>query len=145
MINSDDYFMNEAIKQAFIAFEKDEVPVGAVVVCKNTIVAKAYNQTELLKDCTAHAEMIAITSAMANLGSKYLTDCSLYVTLEPCIMCAGALYWSKIGKVVFAAEDLKNGYRKYNDKILHPKTILEYGLKREEGEKLMKEFFKKKR
>jgi tRNA(adenine34) deaminase len=145
MINSEEYFMREALKQAKIAFDKDEVPVGAVVVCKNTIVARAYNQTELLNDCTAHAEMIAITSAMSFLGAKYLTDCTLYVTLEPCVMCCGALYWSKISKLIFAASDEKNGFRKFNENMLHPKTNLEFGLLSEESESLLKAFFQKKR
>ena len=140
---SQEYFMNEALKQAKIAFEEGEIPVGAVIVCKNRIIAKAYNQTEKLNDVTAHAEMIAITSAANYLGSKYLTDCSLYVTLEPCLMCGGALFWSQISELVFGAGDPRRGYQRINAAVLHPKTIVKGGVLAEESANLINEFFKK--
>ncbi|SFO07806.1 tRNA(adenine34) deaminase [Algoriphagus ornithinivorans] len=140
---SDEYYMNEALKQAQIAFEEGEIPVGAVIVSKNKIIARAYNQTEKLNDVTAHAEMIAITSAANYLGAKYLPECKLYVTLEPCTMCGGALFWSQIGKVFYGAEDPKRGFRKTNVGILHPKTELQGGLLAQESEKLLLDFFKK--
>lgn len=142
---NDEYFMKEALKQAQKAFEMDEVPVGAIVVCNNTIIARAYNQTEMLNDSTAHAEMLALSAAFGNLGSKYLADCTLYVTLEPCIMCAGACYWSKIGKIVIGAKDTKRGFSLINSKFLHPKTILQYGVCEGDSAKLLSDFFKKKR
>ncbi|WP_040302455.1 nucleoside deaminase [Algoriphagus machipongonensis] len=135
--------MNEALKQAKIAFEEGEIPVGAVIVLKNRIIARAYNQTEKLNDVTAHAEMLAITSAANYMGAKYLNDCKLYVTLEPCTMCAGALFWSQIGEVHYAAQDEKRGYRKSNPEILHPKTKVFQGPFREESEQLILDFFKK--
>jgi tRNA(adenine34) deaminase len=144
-INSDDYFMREALKEARKAFESDEVPVGAIVVCDNTIIARAYNLTERLNDVTAHAEMQAITSAAAYLGGKYLSGCTLYVTLEPCVMCAGALFWSQFQRVVYGAGDLKRGFLKRGDDLLHPKTELKGGVLAEESEALLKEFFKAKR
>lgn len=128
---SDEYFMNEAFKQAEIAFEEGEVPVGAVVVCNNKIVAKAHNQTERLNDSTAHAEILALTSAFNYLGAKYLPDCTLFVTLEPCTMCAGALNWSQIGKVVYGATDPKRGYKRLvtkKEQVLHPKTEIITGV-----------------
>lgn len=139
--------MQQALKQAMIAFEEDEVPVGAVVVINNKIIARGYNQVERLKDATAHAEMIALTSAFGYLGAKYLPDATLYVTLEPCLMCCGALYWSKIGKVVFGASDEKNGFQKItgNNWPFHPKTELTYGVLEDECATLLKTFFKKKR
>lgn len=139
--------MQHALKQAVIAFEEDEVPVGAVVVINNKIIARGYNQVERLKDATAHAEMIALTSAFSYLGAKYLPDATLYVTLEPCLMCCGALYWSKIGKVVFGASDEKNGFQKTtgNHWPFHPKTELVYGVLEEDCSSLLKSFFKKKR
>lgn len=139
--------MQQALKQAVIAFEEDEVPVGAVVVINNKIIARGYNQVERLKDATAHAEMIALTSAFSYLGAKYLPDATLYVTLEPCLMCCGALYWSKIGKVVFGASDEKNGFQKTtgNHWPFHPKTELVYGVLEEDCSSLLKSFFKKKR
>ncbi|MBN3581441.1 nucleoside deaminase [Algoriphagus aestuarii] len=140
---SDEYFMNEAFKQAKIAFEEGEIPVGAVIVCKNRVIAKAYNQTEMLNDVTAHAEILAITSAENYLGAKYLTDCKLYVTLEPCVMCGGALFWSQIAEVHFAAADPKRGFRQCNTGILHPKTKLVQGALASESEQLLLEFFKK--
>jgi tRNA(adenine34) deaminase len=138
---SDEHFMKKAYEQAQIAFEKGEVPVGAVVVCRNRIIAKAYNQTETLADPTAHAEMIAITAASNYLGFKYLQDCSLYVTLEPCVMCAGALYWSQISKLVFGARDEKRGFSRLNENILHPKTVTYSGIMNVECKQLLDIFF----
>ncbi len=135
--------MNEALKQAKFAFEEGEIPVGAVIVSKNRIIARAYNQTERLNDVTAHAEMLAITAASNYLGAKYLVDCRLYVTLEPCSMCAGALFWSQIGEVRFAASDPKRGFRQSNPAMLHPKTQVFIGPLAEEAEKLVRDFFKK--
>lgn len=137
--------MNEALKEAKKAFEQDEVPVGAVVVVQDQIIAKAYNQVEILEDPTAHAEMLAITSAANFLGSKYLTDCTIYITLEPCLMCASALFWSKISRIVFAAADDKNGYMRFGKGVLHPKTKIEYGLMEEESRSLLQRFFEQKR
>lgn len=137
--------MNEAIKEAQKAYEMDEVPVGAIIVANNIIIARAHNQVELLKDVTAHAEILAITSASHFLGSKYLTDCTLYVSLEPCTMCASALNWSKISKVVYAAPDEKNGFMIYGKKMLHPKTELAYGPLESESIKLLTSFFSSKR
>ena len=138
-----EYFMNEALKQAKIAYEEGEIPVGAIVVSKNRVIAKAYNQTEKLNDVTAHAEMLAITAAENHLGAKYLSDCRMYVTLEPCPMCAGALYWSQIGEVHFAASDQKRGFRQTNPHMLHPKTKVFSGTLGQEAEKLVLDFFKK--
>ena len=140
---SDEYFMQLALYQAEIAMEKGEIPVGAVVVCQNTIIAKAHNQTELLQDVTAHAEMLALTAAANTLGAKYLRDCTLYVTLEPCIMCGGALYWSQIGKIVIGAMDDKRGCSKVSPKISHPKTQIITGVLQEVCEAMLKSFFKK--
>lgn len=140
-IYSDDHFMREAIKQAEIAFEEKEIPVGAVVVCNNKIIARAYNQTEKLNDSTAHAEMIALTAAFNYLGGKYLPDCSIYITLEPCIMCAGALYWSQIGKIIFGAPDQKRGYRTVKSEILHPKTEVIEGILAEDCKQILDKFF----
>lgn len=144
-ILSDEHFMKMALKEAEKAFEQDEVPIGAVIVCKNQIIAKAHNQTQLLKDVTAHAEIIAITSAEQYLNQKYLKDCTLYVTLEPCVMCAGALYWSQISKVVFATPDDKRGFMRYGKELLHPTTKLEYGIMLEESSLMLSNFFKTKR
>lgn len=138
-----EYFMNEALKQAQIAFDEGEIPVGAVVVSKNRIIGRAYNQTERLNDVTAHAEMLAITAAANSLGAKYLIDCRLYVTLEPCPMCAGALYWSQIGELHFASSDPKRGFRQSNPAMLHPKTRVFSGVLSEQAEKLVLEFFRK--
>ncbi len=138
-----EYFMNEALKQAKYAFEEGEIPVGAVIVSKNKIIAKAYNQTERLNDVTAHAEMLAITAAANTLGAKYLVDCRLYVTLEPCPMCAGALFWSQIGEVHFAASDPRRGYRQSNPAMLHRKTQIFSGTLAYEAEQLVLDFFKK--
>lgn len=135
--------MNEALKQAKLAFEEGEIPVGAVIVSKNKIIARAYNQTERLNDVTAHAEMLAITAAANSLGAKYLNDCRLYVTLEPCPMCAGALFWSQIGEVYFGASDKKRGFRETNPQMLHPKTKIFSGILAAEAEQLVLDFFKK--
>jgi tRNA(adenine34) deaminase len=135
--------MNEALKQAKFAFEEGEIPVGAVIVSKNKIIARAYNQTERLNDVTAHAEMLAITAAENYLGAKYLNECRLYVTLEPCPMCAGALFWSQIGEVYFGASDVKRGFRQTNPHMLHPKTQVFSGILAKEAEQLVLEFFKK--
>ena len=131
--------------EASRAFDADEIPVGAVVVCRGRIIARAHNLTETLNDVTAHAEMQAITAAAATLGGKYLTDCTLYVTLEPCIMCAGALGWSQVSRVVYGASDDKKGYGKWSDSPLHPKTEVVRGVLEEECSALLKQFFKKKR
>jgi tRNA(adenine34) deaminase len=140
---TDEFFMNEALKMAQQAFEEDEIPVGAVVVCRNKIIARAYNQTERLTDATAHAEMLAITAAANALGSKYLPECKLYVTLEPCVMCAGASFWSQIGELHYAASDPKRGYASLAGGILHPKTKVYSGILAERSKKLLDEFFKK--
>ena len=142
---NDEYFMKKAFSEAVLAFEKDEVPIGAVVVSNKKIIARAHNLTETLNDVTAHAEMQAITAAANLLGGKYLNDCTLYVTVEPCVMCAGALGWSQIGKIVFGASDDKRGYKKYAPKSLHPKTEVVGGVFETECAELMQEFFKKKR
>ncbi len=142
---SDEYFMNEALKEASKAFQKDEVPIGAVIVADRKIIARAHNLTEALSDVTAHAEMQAFTAAAACLGGKYLSECTLYVTLEPCVMCAGAAAWTQIGKIVYGANDIKRGYRLLNRPLLHPKTIVETGLLAEECGSIVREFFKKKR
>ena len=144
---NDEYFMQHALKEAQYAFEKDEVPVGAIVVINNKIIARGHNQVELLNDATAHAEILAITSACNYLGAKYLSEGTLYVTLEPCIMCCGAMYWSKVGRIVFGAADIKNGYRHITQDNwpFHPKTELLGGIMEEECAKLMKDFFKAKR
>ena len=142
---NDEYFMKQALQQAQKAFEIDEVPVGAVVVANNQIIARAHNLTEKLNDVTAHAEIQAITAASEYLGAKYLTGCTLYVTLETCVMCGGALYWSQIDKVVFAARDEKRGASKILDSIYHPKTLVTNGLLAEESARLLKDFFAKNR
>jgi tRNA(adenine34) deaminase len=138
-----EYFMREALKEAQKAFDSGEVPVGAVVVCQNKIIARAHNQTERLTDATAHAEMIAVTAASNYLGSKYLNECTLYVTLEPCVMCAGALHWTQLQKLVFGAEDLQRGYSLVSTPLLHPRTIVEKGIKGDESRALVNAFFKK--
>jgi len=142
---SDEYFMNEAIKEARVAFEKNEMPAGAVIVIKNRIIARAYNTTEILNDVTAHAEMLAITSATNNLGAKYLTEATLYVTLEPCVMCAGACYWAQIRKIIYGAADPKAGFTRITRDIIHPKTTVIGGVLEKECGELLKEFFRKKR
>jgi len=144
-IYSPEHFMREALKEAQKAFDEDEVPVGAIVVC-DRIIARAHNLTERLNDVTAHAEMQAITSAANYLGGKYLTECTLYVTLEPCVMCAGALAWSQIGKIVYGALDNKRGFNLIcENRILHPKTEVVTGVLAEECASLLKNFFLKKR
>lgn len=142
---TDEYFMKEALKEASIAASEDEVPVGAVIVCNNTIIARAHNLTEKLTDVTAHAEMLAITSAGNYLGGKYLESCTIYVSLEPCVMCAGALHHSHIGKVVWAADDPKRGFGRFGNDLLHPKTEIQKGLLAEKSELILKYFFQKKR
>ena len=142
---NDEYFMRQALIEAHKAFDLDEVPVGAVVVANHKIIARAHNLTEKLNDVTAHAEIQAITAASDYLGAKYLTGCTLYVTLEPCVMCGGALYWSQIDKVVFAARDEKRGAGKISDSIYHPKTLVTNGLLADESTRLLKDFFAKKR
>ncbi len=141
----DERYMRMALQEARAAFEAGEIPVGAVVVCKDRVVARAHNLTECLGDVTAHAEMQAITSAAASLGGKYLTDCTLYVTLEPCVMCAGAIGWSQLSRVVFGAGDDKRGYRRFAPEALHPKTRVESGILADECAALMKSFFKRRR
>lgn len=142
---TDEYFMKEALKEAHKALAKDEVPVGAVIVCKNRIIARAHNLTETLNDVTAHAEMQVYTSAASFLGGKYLDECALFVTLEPCVMCAGALFWTQISRVVFGASDEKRGYSITGNTILHPKTTVTKGILAEECSKIIKDFFKRKR
>jgi tRNA(adenine34) deaminase len=141
---NDEYFMKKALQEAELAFEKGEIPVGALIVIDNKIIARTHNLTELLNDVTAHAEMQAITSAANFLGGKYLTGCTLYVTLEPCQMCAGALYWSQISKIVFGASDEHRGFEKMGTQ-LHPKTTVVRGVLAEEASELMKRFFAGKR
>ncbi len=142
---SDNHFMKQALLEAQKAYEADEIPVGAVVVCRNKVIARAHNQTELLNDVTAHAEMLALTAAANALGSKYLDECTLYVTLEPCTMCAGGLAWAQLGRLVYGASDDKRGFMRFGKSILHPKTNVEFGIMMEECSKLMTQFFKDKR
>jgi len=142
---TDAYFMREAFKEAQKAYDADEVPVGAVVVCNNQIIARSHNLTERLKDVTAHAEMQAITAAANYLGGKYLNECTLYVTLEPCVMCAGAIHWAQLKKIVFAAADPKRGYLRLNQNVLHPKTVVESGIMANECGDIITDFFKEKR
>jgi tRNA(adenine34) deaminase len=147
----DEHFMQQALKEAKQAFDEEEIPIGAIIVQDLRIIARGHNQTERLNDCTAHAEIIALTSAFNLLGSKYLPDATLYVTVEPCLMCAGALCWSKIGKVVFGADDEKNGYRRGSPSTplanwpFHPKTTLVKGVLANQSADLMRKFFKDKR
>ncbi len=143
----DEYFMRLALREAQRAFDEDEIPIGAVVVANNKIIARGYNMTERLNDPTAHAEMIALTSAFGNMGAKYLPEATLYVTVEPCVMCANALYWSKLSKVVWGAADEKNGFSRIKPVIspFHPKTEIVTGILKEECAALMKAFFKRKR
>lgn len=148
MLEYDDiYFMQQALKEAQLAYDADEVPVGAVVVINNKIISRGHNQVELLNDATAHAEILALTSAFNYLGSKYLPEASLYVTVEPCLMCCGALYWSKIGKVVYGTSDEKNGYKHITKETwpFHPRTELVKGILQDECAFLMRSFFKSKR
>lgn len=140
---NDAHFMQQALKEAQKALEKGEVPIGAVVVMNDLIIGRGHNQVELLNDCTAHAEMLALTAAFNYLGGKYLMDATIYITLEPCVMCSGALYWSKIGRIVYAAADEKNGYRRVTGERspFHPKTKVESGLCSEESLSMVKAFF----
>ena len=156
---SDEYYMQQALKEAQKAYEDDEVPIGSVIVMHDKIISRGYNQVEKLNDSTAHAEIIALTSAYNYLGAKYLPEATLYVTIEPCLMCAGALYWSKIGRIVYGAADVKNGYRKFlctttnhqplpaieEHRVFHPKTQLAKGILDEDCAALMTKFFQRKR
>lgn len=142
---TDEYFMKQALAEARAAAAEGEVPVGAVIVCNNQIIARAHNQTELLNDTTAHAEMLAITAATGVLGSKYLTNCSLYVTLEPCVMCAGAIGWAQISTVVYGASDEKRGFQQFAPKAMHPKTVIKKGVLETECAEEVKNFFRRKR
>lgn len=144
---TDEHYMKQALKEAQRAFDEEEVPVGAIIVINDRIIAKGYNQVEKLTDSTAHAEIIALTAAFNFLGSKYLPDATLYVTVQPCLMCSGALYWSKIGRIVYGAEDEKNGYKKVakTTSPFHPKTIIVEGILKDECAQLMKDFFKARR
>lgn len=142
---SDDDYMQMAYAEAQAAYDEDEIPVGAVVVCDGRVIASAHNQTERLGDTTAHAEMLALTAAEDELGSKYLDECTLYVTLEPCIMCAGAIGWAQVRRLVYGAADEKRGYSRFSPSPLHPKTEVTTGLMKEECEQLIKKFFKEKR
>ncbi|MCK4661673.1 MAG: nucleoside deaminase [Bacteroidales bacterium] len=141
---SDEYFMKQAFIEAEKAFKKNEVPIGAVIVYNNKIIARAHNLTETLNDVTAHAEMQAFTSATNQTGGKFLLDCVLYVTLEPCVMCAGASYWTRISKIVYGASDKKRGFSNIRKNILHPKTILVSGIMEEQCSEILTEFFRKK-
>lgn len=142
---TDEFFMRMALKEAQKAFDDDEVPIGAVVICQNQVIAKGYNQTQRLKDVTAHAEMIAFTAASSYLNGKYLKECTLYVTVEPCTMCAGASYWTQIDRIVIGAPEPKRGFTRLTNNILHPKTELVEGVLAEDCARLMKDFFAKKR
>ncbi len=139
--NSDEKFMRMALNEARLALDKQEVPIGAVVVAGGRVIGRGHNLVETLMDATAHAEMQAITAAMSTLGGKYLSDCTLYVTVEPCVMCGGALAWSQIGRVVYGASDAKRGYSTYSERIMHPRTKVVAGVLREECEALMSDFF----
>ncbi|MBQ5689831.1 MAG: nucleoside deaminase [Bacteroidales bacterium] len=141
---SDEYYMQQALNEALIAEENDEVPVGAVIVCNDKIIARAHNQVEQLNDVTAHAEMLALTSAFNAMGAKYLDNCTLYVTLEPCVMCAGALAHAHVSRVVWACDDTKNGFSKHGN-LLHPKAKIQKGILEEECLKVLKGFFERKR
>lgn len=139
--NSDEKFMRLALNEATMALDKQEVPIGAVVVAGGRVIGRGHNLVEALRDATAHAEMQAITAAMSTLGGKYLGDCTLYVTVEPCVMCAGAIAWSQMGRVVYGAADAKRGYSTYSERIMHPKTEVVAGVLKEECEALMSNFF----
>ena len=142
---SHEYYMKEALKEAQRALELDEIPVGAIVVCQQQIIARSHNLTEQLTDVTAHAEILAITSASRFLGSKYLRQCSMYITLEPCVMCAGALAWSQLGQLFIGASDSKRGFSQYGRSLLHPKTEVQEGILELPCSQLLKDFFKQKR
>ncbi|WP_313516219.1 nucleoside deaminase [Sphingobacterium sp.] len=143
--NLDEQYMQEALKLAKKAFQEDEIPIGAIIVSNGKIIGKGYNMTERLNDVTAHAEMQAFTAAANYLGGKYLKDCTLYVTVEPCVMCAGASYWTQISKIVYGARDEKRGYSSIHEKIIHPKTIIQSGVLEKECAELMMSFFRNKR
>ena len=145
MTTTDTEYMKMALVEAQKAYDKDEVPIGAIIVCKGRVIARAHNLTEMLNDVTAHAEMQAITAAASNIGGKYLTDCTLYVTVEPCPMCAGAIGWAQLGRLVYGAGDEKRGYRRYAPDVLHPKTEVVSGICADEASDLMKKFFREKR
>jgi tRNA(adenine34) deaminase len=140
---SHEYYMQEALKEARKALELGEVPVGAIVVCQNKIIARTHNQTELLTDATAHAEMLAVTSASYELGSKYLNECTLYVTLEPCVMCAGALHWVQLQQLVYGADDVQRGFSMHQKNLLHPKTEIQKGVCVAESQELLSQFFER--
>ena len=142
-IHSDEHFMKQALNEAQVAFEEGEVPIGAVVVCENRIIAKDHNRVERLNDATAHAEMLAVTAAQNHLASKFLNECTLYVTLEPCCMCAGSLMWTQVGKLVIGAPDKDRGFSKFSKKILHQKTKVKQGILAEECSSLIQDFFRK--
>ena len=144
-LSPDEFFMNEAIKEAKLALAEDEIPIGAIVVCKGKIIGRGHNLTERLVDVSAHAEMQALTASANYMGGKYLKECILYVTMEPCVMCAGAAYWFQLGGIVFGAYDTKLGFGRLNQKITHPKTVITGGIKENECSELVKEFFRKKR
>ena len=145
MLFSDEYFMNMAFREAEKAFARDEIPIGAVVVLDNNVIGKGHNLTESLNDITAHAEMQAVTAAANYLGAKYLNDCTLYVTLEPCVMCAGALFWTQLGRLVYGATDLKRGYTLIQPSVIHPKTTVLSGVMEKECAEIILSFFKEKR
>ncbi|MGB3850194.1 MAG: nucleoside deaminase [Tunicatimonas sp.] len=140
---TEDHFMHQALLQAQQAYDEGEIPVGAVVVANDRVIARAYNQTERLSDPTAHAEMLALTAAFDHLGAKYLPDCTLYVTLEPCVMCAGAIHWAHLGQLVWATDDAERGFRRYNGQILHRKTTVRTGVMAAEARELLQRFFQK--
>jgi len=144
-VYNDEFFMKEALKEARIALKKGEIPVGAIVSNQHQIIGRGHNQTEALQDVTAHAEIIALGAASNYLGSKYLEDCTLYVTLEPCVMCAGALFWARPSKVIYGAEDPKRGFMKHGKTLLHPKTTVAYGIMSDECSQLLESFFLSKR
>ncbi len=142
---NDEYYMRKALQEAEMAYKEGEIPVGAVIVTNDRIVAKGHNMTETLHDVTAHAEIQAITAAANTLGAKYLPDCTLYVSMEPCVMCAGAIAWAQVGTVVFGASDPKRGYQKLAPNALHPKTVVRQGVFEEEASEIVKKFFRAKR
>ena len=144
-LKKDEQYMRFALEQAKLAFEKDEVPIGAIIVCKDQVIARAHNLTEQLTDFTAHAEMQVFTMASEYLSSKYLDKCTLYVTLEPCAMCSGAAFWTRIGRIVYGASDIKRGFSQISGQILHPKTLVEPGILADDSKELLSEFFKSKR
>ena len=145
MDNNDEKYMRMALAEAKVALAMDEIPIGCVVVCDGQVIGRGHNLTERLQDVTAHAEMQAITAASETLGGKYLDRCTLYVTVEPCVMCAGAIAWAQLDRLVYGADDEKRGYRRYAPEALHPKTVVEHGVLSDDASLLMKFFFKKKR